>query len=588
MAEWLALAEIAARAGEAQRAMAWRGQALVPRERFIADVQAWCAAFQRAPGARIALYFEDSLDFACALFGAWHAGKAVWLPGDAQPATLQRLKREVDGWAGDAVVPASLKPEAGAQPVLAPLDRQRTSLVVFTSGSTGEPVAIHKTLAQLDAEVHALQAEFGAPLDAAGAVTVRSTVSHQHIYGLLFSVLWPLAAGRPFATERIVYPEQMAAQLGEGRSVLIASPAHLTRLPEVTTVTSVTVESLASDLNSAWQPARAHLQAVFSSGGPLSAEGADNALRVLGPSPIEVFGSSETGGIAWRQRARDGEIWRAFPLVEWRLDEGLLAVRSPNLPDDAWHLTADRAERAGDGFVLKGRADRIVKIEEKRVSITALEQALRGCAEVGDARLVVLPTEDEHGSAAGPVRLGAVVVLSDAGRLLIQAQGKHAMNERLRAAMLTAAERVAVPRRFRYLHALPVNAQGKVTDALLTVLFRPLLPAVTWLAREAAQAEAELDILPQLAVFDGHFNEAPLLPGVAQLDWALRFGRDCFALPSRFARADALKFLRPVRPGTRLKLSLHWKPERQLLQFQYSSSAGPHASGNLVFETSDA
>ena len=69
-----------------------------------------------------------------------------------------------------------------------------TRLVIHTSGSNGEPVAIPRRLAQLDAEVRALQQAFGAGLDEA---LVLGTVSHQHIYGLLFRVLWPLAAGRP-------------------------------------------------------------------------------------------------------------------------------------------------------------------------------------------------------------------------------------------------------------------------------------------------------------------------------------------------------------------------------------------------------
>lgn len=566
MVDWLPLSEVVSRAGLAARPVAWRGGLLIDRRRFIADVTAWQAAFARRPGWRMALYFNDGYDFACALFGAWHAGKEVCLPGDAQPATLQRLLPEVDACAGD--LPGALRPLPGGSPAagLAPLDLQRTRLVVYTSGSSGEPLAIPKGLVQLDAEMQTLQAVFGTRMDAEGPAAVYATVSHQHIYGLLFHILWPLAAGRPFVVERLVYPQEMAALLGRGRTLLVSSPSHLKRLP--------------AGLD--WPGVADGLQAVFSSGGPLAPDAAESALALLGHSPIEVFGSSETGGIAWRQRAVHGDHWTALPGIGWRVDAGLLSVRSPHLPDDGWHATADRVQALdGGGFVLLGRADRVVKIEEKRVSATAMEQVLCRGGELLEARVVALQAE------AG-ARLAVVGVPGAAGRDLLR-QGKRLLNERLRAALLDTVERVALPRRFRYVDALPVNAQGKVTEASLLALFRPLLPPAVWKAQSAVSALAELHITDDLLAFDGHFPEAPLLPGVVQLDWAITFGRRCFPMmPRRFLRVTQLKFQRPVVPGSLLQLTLQWDAARQALGFVYSSTDGKHASGSLHFGSDDA
>ena len=567
MAEWLPLSEVVSRPGLEARPVAWRAGQLIERGRFLADVRAWQAAFSSQPGPRVALYFDDSYDFACALFGAWHAGKEVCLPGDSQPATLQRLLPDVGACGGE--LPGALRPLPGTPSagVGLALDPQHTRLVVYTSGSSGEPLAIAKRLAQLDAELRTLQAAFGTHLDdPSGPASVYATVSHQHIYGLLFHILWPLAAGRPFVAERLVYPEEMAALLGRRRSWLVTSPAHLKRLP--------------ASLD--WQGVGAGLQAVFSSGGPLPAEAADSAQALLGHSPVEVFGSSETGGVAWRQRARHGDHWTALPGVDWRIEGDLLAVRSPHLADEGWFLTADRVQAGSGGdFVLLGRADRVVKIEEKRVSITAMERALCRGGELADARVVVLPTE------AG-VRLAVVGVPGAAGLALLR-NGKRQLNERLRAALLDTVERVALPRRFRYVAALPVNAQGKVTEAGLLSLFRPVMPQVVWHEQSEARAEAELDIGADLLAFDGHFPEAPLLPGVVQLDWAIHFGRSCFAsMPRQFLRASNLKFQRPVLPGMRLRLQLSWDAAGGALAFVYSSSGGRHASGSLLFGVPDA
>ena len=260
MSEWLPLDRVAVDA----RTGRWVGPDW-DHPAFRTRVLAWQAAFAGAGGRDWALYFEDATAFAAALFGAWHAGKRVFLCADNLPATRERLAGQVDGFAGDfadgGVMPADVVPDT----VLAPLDEAATRLLVFTSGSTGEPVAIEKRLDQLAREVEALEAAFGADL---GAATVHGTVSHQHIYGLLFRVLWPLAAGRPIAPRTFFHEDLLAALAGQP-ALLVASPAHLKRLPQ--------------QLD--WASLGGQLRAVFSSGGALPAEAALEARRWLGVAP---------------------------------------------------------------------------------------------------------------------------------------------------------------------------------------------------------------------------------------------------------------------------------------------------------------
>ena len=563
MADWIALTRVAL-PGPQGRAVARRGAEVLSHERFAADVARWQASFAAVPGPRIALYFDDAYDFACALFGAWHAGKVAVLPGDAQPATLQRLLPEVNGCAGD--LPNALQPAATGAAALQPLDLRETRAVIYTSGSSGQPIAIHKRLAQLDSEIQHLEQVFGARIDAAGAPVIHATVSHQHIYGLLFVTTWPLAAGRTVEVEKIAYPEQMAERLGRGPSVLVSSPAHLRRLPE-------TLD---------WAAARSQIRAIFSSGGPLPPESSQQAHALLGESPTEVYGSSETGGVAWRQRARDGDAWTALPGVQWRLKDDTLCVQSSHLDGDDWWETSDRAKVLEDGrFVLQGRADRIAKIEEKRVSLVAMEDALLASGAIAEARALLV--SGEHGP-----RLAVVAVPNAQGWSRLQAQGKLALNGQLRAHLLQSFERVVLPRRFRYVRELPVNTQGKATEALLAALFQPELPLAQWRERRAPLAAVSLDIVPQLRVFDGHFPGAPVLPGVVQLDWAVLFGRQAFQLPQRFLRAEQLKFSQPVLPPLQLELALDWNDSTRQLHFKYSSQLGQHSSGRLVFGSDHA
>jgi 3-hydroxymyristoyl/3-hydroxydecanoyl-(acyl carrier protein) dehydratase len=75
----------------------------------------------------------------------------------------------------------------------------------------------------------------------------------------------------------------------------------------------------------------------------------------------------------------------------------------------------------------------------------------------------------------------------------------------------------------------------------------------------------------------------PILPGVVQVDWAIALGRDCFALPPRFAGLHALKFQRVIQPEQLVHLELEHDAAKGSLSFRYVSSAGQHASGRIVF-----
>jgi len=559
MAEWIALDRLAL-VPQPQRIVGIDAAGRsVDHADFRARVLGWQQAFAAAPGRDWALYFDDTLAFAAALFGAWHAGKRVFLGGDNLPATLEGLRPHVAGFAGD--VPAHLaplQPQAGVdlRAPLHALDEDALELVVFTSGSTGAPSAIGKRLRQLTREVDTLQAAFGAQLEGA---QVHGTVSHQHIYGLLFRVLWPLAAGRAIQPRRFFH-EDLVSALAREPSVLVATPAHLKRLP--------------GQLD--WAALSGRLRAVFSSGGPLPSDAALQARALLGVAPTEVFGSSETGGIAWRQWSAEQPQWHPLPGVAWRIEDGCLAVSSPHLADDAWWQTQDRVEAdAGRSFRLLGRADRIVKIEERRVSLDALEQQLRAHPQVQEARVLVLPGAREQLAAVVVPQAADATQWSDAQRRLLAGQ--------LGAHLAQSHDAVTRPRRWRFVNELPYNAQGKTTAAALAALFRPLLPAAQWQQRDADAAVLVLPLDPDLVAFDGHFPQAKILPGVVQLDWAIHYARQAFAMPPRFERMDALKFQHVARPDDQLQLTLGWDAARSVLSFRYLSDHGVHASGRVVF-----
>jgi acyl-coenzyme A synthetase/AMP-(fatty) acid ligase len=403
------------------------------------------------PRTRWALCFDDSLLFAQALLACALGGHQAILPGHQRLAGLLALRDQFDGLLTDGELPgdeldvpqlrlplADCHGEWDAE--RADLTPERLELTLFSSGSTGEPKAIPKAWPQLEAELRVQMALWGQAL---AETRVLASVSHQHIYGLLFRILLPLALGRPFDRRSIDYPEQLAVQTAPW--TLIASPAFLSRLDPAI-------------------PA-AGCRLIVSSGGPLQPEDAHQARALLGQLPVEIFGSSETGGIGWRQRHQVQTPWATLPGVEVRVgpDQGLL-LRSPFLAEDGWLACADRILMTGAGFELLGRQDRVIKLEEKRISLDEVEARLQALPEVELA--AVLPLQQGQRQI-----LGAVLVLSEVGIARWAELGQGRFLLALRQQLRPWLEPVALPRSLRRVESMPVNAQGKRPWPQLKELF---------------------------------------------------------------------------------------------------------------------
>ncbi|WP_429035697.1 AMP-binding protein [Aeromonas media] len=403
------------------------------------------------PGMRWALCFDDSLLFTQALLACALGGYQAILPGHQRLAGLQALQAQFDGLLTDGELPgAALAVPQLRLPLLvaddereadgAALPPERLDLTLFSSGSTGEPKAIPKAWPQLEAELRVQMALWGERLV---DTRVLASVSHQHIYGLLFRILLPLALGRPFDRRSIDYPEQLALQTAPW--ALIASPAFLSRLDPAI-------------------PA-AGCRLIVSSGGPLQPGDAHQAKLLLGQLPVEIFGSSETGGIGWRQRHQVQTPWTTLPGVEVRVGpDQCLLLRSPFLPTAEWLDCADRILMTGAGFELLGRQDRVIKLEEKRISLDEVEARLQALVEVEAA--AVLPLLQGQRQI-----LGAVLVLSEAGAARWAELGPGRFLLALRQQLRPWLEPVALPRSVRRVEQMPVNAQGKRPWPQLKELF---------------------------------------------------------------------------------------------------------------------
>jgi acyl-coenzyme A synthetase/AMP-(fatty) acid ligase len=431
--------------------IAVRGGVPLPFGGFAADVAHAAATVRCAGVARGAVLSADPYRFLVGLFGLMHGGAAVVLPPDGLPGTLAGLSDRFDILLCDEPPPlpiATLPIEQGRHDAarVGPLDPATAMLEFFTSGSTGAAKRIVKPLAMLNREIATLDALWGATT---GCRPVVATVPHRHIFGLTFHLLWPLASGRPFTSHVDEMWETLLAR-GVADTVVVTSPAHLTRLSGI------------PSLEPGHRPVR-----IFTAGAPLRAAQAREVASVLGVLPTEIFGSTETGAIATRTQFAGEEPWIPLPGIEVRTDDtGCMIVRSPYGPDGTPFLSADRIETMPDGkFHFLGRADRVAKIEGKRVSLVRLETEIVALPWVEDVAAVVL--------GGTPERLAAAVILSGEGRACLVAMGAFRLGRDLRRQLSRRLEPAWLPKSWRFVDALPRGAMGKRSDADIRGLFAP-------------------------------------------------------------------------------------------------------------------
>ncbi len=104
-------------------------------------------------------------------------------------------------------------------------------------------------------------------------------------------------------------------------------------------------------------------------------------------------------------------------------------------------------------------------------------------------------------------------------------------------------------------------------------------------AERVTQTEAALDLkIPvDLAYFSGHFEGAPIVPGVVQIKWAVEAARRHLAARGDVVGMEAIKFQRVLLPGAVVTLALNWVAADGKLYFSYTAQAVRYSSGRLLF-----
>lgn len=573
----------------------WSDKKYLTWKDFLCDSAKMRAFIQSHPETdKWILHCEDYWYFICTLVAILQCGKEVQLTANISPNFIKEIRSissdirfltdqtEVEGKPIEEAdfIPSLIEnsPLPSEQEMMntPEIHADKSRLVLYTSGSTGHPKAVMQRLTEFEADNAFVISKWGEEFLKRKLI---ATVSQHHIYGFLFTMSLPFTLAVPFRRRRIEFPEEFEI-FDDDQYMIIAVPAFLKRTNmEMKAVNNTEDAAKAKKLplKNPW---------IFTSGGVLYPDVAQDTLKIFGFCPMEVYGSTETSGIAYRQQTKDEQIWTPFDNAKiWKNDAGCLTIISPYIKDPAGFATGDLVEIFDDGrFLLKGRADSIVKIEEKRISVVEVENRLMQTGLVADCCVVPMSDRRQY--------LAAAVVLNDEGKAKFAETEKFMINRHFHDYLLQFFENVVLPKKWRYLEALPMDVQGKKKKPVIQKLFAPEnphgIPAETVMLRKendsVLEVELEVEIPSTSDYFDGHFPQFKLLPAVAQIDMIAHFASRYFGTEVSIPEIKRFKFSDKILPDTILIIKLKFDSLKSKVSFEISDFSGSKtfASGNYT------
>jgi acyl-CoA synthetase (AMP-forming)/AMP-acid ligase II len=366
---------------------------------------------------------------------------------------------------------AAVTDETAAEPEF--VDPDAIAVLLFTSGTTGEPKAAVLRHRHLTSYVISTVEFMGADEDEAALVSVPP----YHIAGIS-AVLSSVYSGR-----RIVYLAQFAAD--EWASV--ASQQAITHAMVVPTMLARVLDAVES--SGGGLPSLRHLSY---GGGRMPVAVIERALGLLpGVGFVNAYGLTETSSTVAvltpddhveafaaddaAVRSRLGSVGRPLPVVEvdirddrgrplppgehgeiWVRGEqvaGEYLGRDAALTEDGWFPTNDGGWLDDHGFLfVEGRLDDVIVRGGENLSPGEIEDVLLQHDAVAEAAVVGVP-DDEWGE----VPVAAVVVVD----------GRECREDELQELVRSQLRSTRVPERITFVSELPYNETGKLLRRVL-------------------------------------------------------------------------------------------------------------------------
>jgi acyl-coenzyme A synthetase/AMP-(fatty) acid ligase len=331
------------------------------------------------------------------------------------------------------------------------MDPEDPALIVFTSGTTGEPRGVVHAYRYLFGQ--RLQAEhwFGSrPGDLAWCTTATGwSKSARNV----FLAPWLTGAAAVIHDGRFDPEERLEFAQALGVDVLCQAPTEYRMLAK----------------RAALRPLPA-LRRMVSAGEPLDPETITAFREATGLEPADGYGQTETGQVTANlagEAVRQGSMGKPLPGLETRIVEGELQLRAASSPtffsryldgerfEGEWWPTGDRVRADEDGYLFfEGRDDDIILSSGYRIGPFEVESALQSHPAVAEAAAVAAPDPDR----------GSVV------RAIVVPRNREPSEELARELQEHCKRETApykFPRIVEFVAELPKTSSGKIKRAQL-------------------------------------------------------------------------------------------------------------------------
>ena len=431
------------------RPLAYRRGVVITVAQYLADVH--CCAERLPESSYVLLACQDRYAFAVGFGAAMVRGQSCLLPSthteeliaslassykalycltDDPACTFRLPQTQMGAWLLNTPVEPANAPQV---PLIA---AGHIAAYVYTSGSTGAPVAHSKHWDKLVVNVQSEGARLG--IVPGSNFTIVGTVPPQHMYGFESTVLVALQNGAAFEAGKPFYPadiERAIAGVPRPRA-LVTTPFHLRAW-----LTEVTAPSA--------------LDLLVSATAPLALALAEEAERKTTARLLEIYGSTETGQLATR-RTTETSDWTTFDGIVIHQTEATSIASGAQVEgyvpiNDVLELKSERV------FVLHGRTADMVNVAGKSTTLDYLNHQLLSIAGVEDGAFFVQGASTE--GTGNTTRLAAVVVAPT-----------HTV-ESLQAELRRKIAPAFLPRPLKLVASLPRNGTSKLPrEALLALI----------------------------------------------------------------------------------------------------------------------
>jgi acyl-coenzyme A synthetase/AMP-(fatty) acid ligase len=341
------------------------------------------------------------------------------------------------------------------------MDAEDPALIVFTSGTTGEPRGVVHAYRYLMGQRVQAEHWFGSRGgDLAWCTTATGwSKSARNV----FLAPWITGAAAVIHDGRFDPAERLDFAEALGVNVLCQAPTEYRMLARRTQLRPL--------------PA---LRRMVSAGEPLDPETIAAFKEATGIEPADGYGQTETGHVTANQvgePVRQGSMGKPLPGMDVRIVPGAegvgeLQLRAASSPtffsryldgerfEDEWWQTGDLVREDDEGYLyFEGRGDDIILSSGYRIGPTEVESALLSHPAVADAAAVAAPDPDR-----GAVVRAVVVLRED---ISDSALGEEGLVRELQEHCKRETAPYKFPRIVEFAAELPKTSSGKIKRAQL-------------------------------------------------------------------------------------------------------------------------